>query len=82
MCCCDGLLLIAHIEAEKARQAGTTCQAEGPASEVSSYHEFESTSAAKGPIERDHSLIHTALALCARLCKSGAGRPVSEAPLR
>lgn len=80
MCCCDGLFLLAHIEAERARQAHG--ESEMPRENISSYHEFESTSAATRPIERDHSLIHTALALCTRLFRREAGILVSEAPLR
>ena len=84
MGCCDGLLLLAHIEAEKARQAQSAKSAnqEVLGDQISSYHEFESMPAAKRPIERDHSLIHTALALCARLYKREAGTLVSEAPVR
>lgn len=83
MCCCDGLFLSAFIEAEKARQAQAAetrcalCE-----NEVSSYHDFESTAAASNPIEQDHSIVHTALAFCARLFKWGAVRHVSEAPQR
>ena len=83
MCCCDGLFLFAHIEAEKARQAaaaGRSCA--GREEEVASYHDFESTAAAPKPIEQDHSIVHTVLAFRARLFKWGAGRLVSEAPLR
>ena len=81
MCCCDGLLLLAHIEAEKARQA-EAARARAEEFPPFSGHECESAPAATRPIERDHSLIHTALALCARLYKREAGTLVSEAPFR
>lgn len=75
MCCCDGLLLVARIQAEEARLAALAKAA--PPADVAS----ASVTVEPQPIEQDHSLAYAAKAFRAWLSTRGP-RHVSEAPQR